>query len=214
MVVVGDGEERESAVYDIWGPTVNKAWALDRGKRGYMANRKNGPMGVVPPNPDGSFAIPLMTGDLARTFVALSASGWSASAAVGYLCPEILIDRLEIVAAIWLSTPEVHHALAEANGGAWHELSEDERVSIALQQHRAQCARYLVTHRLEEAAGVELTKIAMAREVLERFVSGTLDVQDPLLKAMQGILGKVAAGTVPAQTVGLELDPAVPEEIL
>ena len=176
-----------------------------------MAKRAKGPIGVVSSNPEG-FAIPIMTRDLARTFVALTGSGWSASAAVGYLCPEVSIERQELVVAVWLRMPEMDRALAEANGGAWHELSEDERVSLALQQHRAQCARYLVTHRLEEAMGVELTKMAMAREVLERFVAGTLDVQDPLLKAMQGILEKVSVGMVPAQTVGMELDPAVPEE--
>ena len=176
-----------------------------------MQKRTKGPMGVVPPNPEG-FQIPIVTWDLARTFVALTGAGWSVGRAVGYLCPEVSVERLEIVAAVWLRTPEVEQALSQANGGAWHELSEDERVSIALQQHRAQCAHYLVTHRLEEAAGVELTKIEMARGVLERFVAGTLDVQDPLLKAMQGILGKVAAGAVPAQTVGATLDPAGPEE--
>ena len=176
-----------------------------------MAKQVKGPIGIVPPNPD-MWVIPEVTRELARTFVALTGAGWSVSSAVGYLCPEVKVVQQEVVAAVWLRTPEVEQALAEANGGAWHELSEEERVSIALQQHRAQCAHYLVTHRLEEAAGVELTKIEMARGVLERFVAGTLDVQDPLLKAMQGILGKVAAGSVPAQTVGLELDPAVPEE--
>ena len=176
-----------------------------------MPKRSRGQIAVVPPDPTG-FVLPAVTWELARTFVALTSAGWSPAGAVGYLCPEVSIERVELVAAVWLRTPEVEEALAQANGGAWHEISEEERIAVALQQHRAQCARYLVTHRLEEAAGVELTKIEMARGVLERFVAGTLDVQDPLLKAMQGILGKVAAGTAPAQTVVAELDPAVPEE--
>ena len=173
--------------------------------------KKKPTLTMVPPNAEG-FQIPLVTMEMARTFAALTGAGWSPSEAVGYLCPEVTCERLELVAAVWVRTSEVQQALAEANGGRWHELSEEERMAIALSQHRAQCARYLMRHRLDEAIGVELTKIEMARGVLERFVSGTLDVQDPLLKAMQGILGKVAAGAVPAQTVGLDLDPAVLEE--
>jgi len=98
----------------------------------------------------------------------------------------------------------VRDAVNRLNQGEWHTLSDDQRISIALTKHRAECAYFLYTHPLEDAGGADLAKIELAREVLEKFTQGAIDPTDPLAafaRAAKDIMAQ-AMGPTPAQLAG------------
>jgi len=170
---------------------------------------RNRPAPAVPePAPPEGSSVPLFDEGVAQQFAQLLAAGLSQTQATRYIVPSLRGQVLDRVAAKWANSRLVLDAVTALNAGAWHQLSDDQRISIALTQHRADCAYFLYTHRLEDASAEEMAKIEMAREVLEKFTQGAIDPTDPLAafaRAAKEIMAG-ALGPTPAQLAGATVD--------
>mgnify|MGYP001567908286 CR=1 FL=1 len=147
-------------------------------------------------NPVADFpGVPALDPRLAETLALLLEAGLSPEASVWELMPEAPEATVARTAPRWVRDPRVVAAISRLRGGHWHELSPDQRMAVALGAYRAQCARFLVTHRFEEAGGAELAKLETARAVLEKFTAGGIDPTDPLAafaRAAEGIMRAAA----------------------
>ena len=165
---------------------------------------------VPPPAPETSIVVtaPPMTADLAAEVAAFLHAGMSMSEALVYIVSGIDQDTAERTAIRWSRHPLVLEAVSTLNGGAWQHLEDETRIGLALRKHRIECARFLMTHPLAEAGGVELAKIEMARKVLEAFTAGGLDPTDPLTAFARAAKEIMAAslGPTPAQRAGATFD--------
>ena len=159
--------------------------------------------------------VPPMTADRAAELAAFLHAGMSAAEALIYLLPGVDPDTVERTAIRWSRHPLVLEAVASLNGGLWHRLEDDTKIGVALRKHRIECAHFLMTHRLDEATGVGITKIEMARKVLEAFTAGGLDPADPLTafaRAAKEIMAG-ALGPTPAQQAGGHFDYREPADL-
>ena len=163
-------------------------------------------------NPIAEFiGVPVLDPLLAETFALLLEAGVSPVAAVWELVPEAPAETVERTAQRWVRDRLVLDAVSRLHGGLWHELSPDQRMSVALGVYRAQCAHYLVTHRFDEASAGELAKLETARAVLEKFTAGGIDPTDPLAafaRAAEGIMRSAAERKAPGVLASLEDDEA------
>ena len=151
--------------------------------------------------------VPVLDLLLAETFALLLEAGVSPEAAVWELVPEAPAETVVRMATKWVRDPLVVQAVSQLHGGKWHELSPDQRMSVALGVYRAQCARYIVTHRFEEASAGELAKLETARAVLEKFTAGGIDPSDPLAafaRAAEGIMRSAAERKAPGVLASLD----------
>ena len=155
--------------------------------------------------------VPVLDPLLAETFALLLEAGVSPDAAVWELVPEAPAETVERTAKRWVRDPLVLEAVSRLHGGQWHELSPDQRMSVALGVYRAQCAHYLVTHRFDEASAGEVGKLEIARAVLEKFTAGGIDPTDPLAafaRAAEGIMRSAAERKTPGVLASLDDDEA------
>ena len=159
--------------------------------------------------------VPPMTADHAAELAAFLHAGMSVSEALFCMFPGVDPDTVERTAIRWSRHPLVLAAVALMNGGAWHRLEDETRIGVALRKHRIECAHFLMTHPLAEAVGVDLSKIEMARKVLETFSAGGMDPTDPLTafaRAAKEIMAG-AVGQTPAQQAGGGYDYRTPDEL-
>jgi hypothetical protein len=155
--------------------------------------------------------VPVLDFPLAETFALLLEAGVSPEAAVWELVPEAPAETVVRTAGKWVRDPLVVAAVSRLHGGTWHELSPDQRMSVALGAYRAQCARFLVTHRFDDASAGVLAKLETARAVLEKFTAGGIDPTDPLAafqRAAEGIMRSAAERKAPGVLASLDEDEA------
>jgi len=156
---------------------------------------------------DGA-SVPTLDAAIAGQLAQLLAAGIPPEGAVQYIVPDMRGRPLTRLTHKWMGSRLVREAVSLLNAGEWHTLSDDQRMSIALTKHRAECAYFLVSHSLESAGPAEVAKIEMARGVLEKFTQGAIDPSDPLAafaRAAKDIMA-AALGPTPAQLAGSTID--------
>ncbi len=123
---------------------------------------------------------PVLDAQLADELALLLETGLTEDMAVHALVPGISPEACARAVVRWMKHPLMLGAVTTLHGGKWHRLTPDQRISLALSKHRAQCARYLMETEFSSTTGLAFTKLSEARSVLEKFTAGEIDPSDPL----------------------------------
>ena len=90
---------------------------------------------------------------------------------------------------LWPQQPEVREAIeALAGGQPWHQLSDEARWELALQQHYSELAYILWTTNYAEAEGPTRTKVDTCRTAIEAKVAGMAGRDSPLAQFYHDLL--------------------------
>ena len=159
--------------------------------------------------------VPAFDARLADELALMLDTGLTAIEAVQYLIPGVNLDLVPQVARKWSMHPLMPPAISRLHGGDWHKLTPDQRIEVGIKKHLAECARFLITNKFENATGADLSKMNIARDVLLK-VTGDLDSSDPLAvflaRTAKGIMEK-ALGQTPAQQAGSDVDYRAKDEL-
>lgn len=116
----------------------------------------------------------------AGQFVLMLRAGLPAEQAILYFIE--IDDPMEMrkILSTWLRSRTVSRAQLIADGARWEEMSLDDRITTALEQHYSSLAYLLRSVNYLNANAVDKAKIDQAREALERKVAGTAGKGDAL----------------------------------
>jgi hypothetical protein len=126
----------------------------------------------------------------ALNFALMLLAGASASVASSYFLPPGY-GQVDVEEAVdtWPRQPEVLKALQTLTGGVpWHEMSDEERINLALKKHRNEMAFMLWTMNYAEVSGVDKAKLDTCRESLEAVIAGTAGKGNEMEQFYQEIL--------------------------
>jgi hypothetical protein len=120
------------------------------------------------------------TDDQALQFALILQAGLPATQAIQYFTESS--DPLELgqLAAKWLRSKVVKQAQTRLMGRAWAEMSLDERINKALDQHYAGMAWLLFSTHYVDASSSDKGKLDSARQALEARRAGTAGKGDAL----------------------------------
>ena len=74
--------------------------------------------------------------------------------------------------AVWMKSKLVRSALLSLQGKTWQEMTLEEQMKVALDQHYAQLAYYLYSHNIADLTTTEKMKSDTARQALEAKLAG------------------------------------------
>lgn len=136
----------------------------------------------------------------ALAFALMLQSGLPAAEAILYFTEDIS-DPNELAAILkkWQSSTKVKRAMLTLMRKPWQELSLDEKITTALNNHYSQLAYLLFSHNYIEVGSAEKTKLDTARVALEQKLAGMSGKTDALTRFFDDI----ASGK-------LHLNPIVP----
>jgi hypothetical protein len=121
------------------------------------------------------------TADQALQFAIMLRAGLPASDAIVYFT-DGSEDAAELTYKLqeWQKSSSVKAAMLTLMGKSWQDMTLDEQISTALNQHYAGLAYYLFSHNYSEVASHDKPKIDTARAALEARQAGTAGRGDAL----------------------------------
>ena len=119
-------------------------------------------------------------------------SGAPVTDAVRYFLPATASDADRAVATEqWPAQAEVLEAIQRYTGGeAWHQMADQDRMSVALKKHYNEMAYYLWTANYAEMTGNEKLKADTCRVALETKLAGMAGQESPLARFYHDMLAK------------------------
>jgi hypothetical protein len=120
-------------------------------------------------------------------------AGISAYEALAHLRPGIDDDEVRReLATKWAGTRTLSDAIDRLNGGPWVDMTEDQRLEIAQARHYSELAYFIMSHSVEEAAGLDYKKLIDAREAIAQRLAG----QEGRGDAFDQFMRKLVSGEV------------------
>ncbi len=120
------------------------------------------------------------TSDQSMSFAIMLHAGVPASDAILYFTESS--DPAEIAGMLkdFSTSRTVAAALRSLEGPAWEELTLADKITRALNQHRAGMAYFLYRNHFAEVGAADQAKLNQARAALESYQAGTAGQSDPL----------------------------------
>jgi len=128
----------------------------------------------------------------AEQFALMLLSGAPIRDAVGYFLDENSPEEVVMDAAeMWPGQDEVLIALEKYTGGqAWHKMSDQQRLEVALKKHYNEMAYFLWSSNYAEIDGKERLKADTCRSALEVKIAGMAGQDSPLSRFYSDMLDK------------------------
>ena len=128
----------------------------------------------------------------AEQFALMLLSGAPIRDSVGYFLDENSPEEVVLDAAeTWPGQDEVLIALEKYTGGqAWHKMSDQQRLEVALKKHYNEMAYFLWSSNYAEIDGKERLKADTCRSALEVKVAGMAGQDSPLARFYSDMLDK------------------------
>jgi hypothetical protein len=124
---------------------------------------------------------PPMTPALAVVFAKLLQAGCPEDRAVLYVYPHLPVEQIGPTARLWKHHKDVVAAITEANGGAWFDLTTEQRAKIAIDKSNSEAFFYLWDTNFAAAAGKDdLEKLKLARVITKEALGMAPDESDPM----------------------------------
>lgn len=114
---------------------------------------------------------------------------------------------VEQAAFKWSRNPAVARESERLMGGAWEEMSLDQRIKKAVEKHYAEKAYFLFSRNYSLLEGAELTKAQAALRVLEQRMAGTSGQATP----MEEFYRDLQAGKLDSRLKQAQIRPALKE---
>jgi hypothetical protein len=133
------------------------------------------------------------TKDQALQFMVMVNAGLPASHAIMYFLPEDT-ERGEVaqVLAKWMRSKAVQDAQVALQGKSWQEMTLDERIHRAVDNHYSQLAYLLFSTNYVEVGATDKSKLDTARQALEAKLAGVAGKTDALSQFFNDInTGKI-----------------------
>lgn len=118
--------------------------------------------------------------DQALQFAIMLGAGLPASEAILYFTESEDPRELQEMLSGWMRSRAVKSAMAELQGKAWTDMSLEEQINNALNQHYRGLAYFLHSHHYAEVGEKDKAKLDTARNALEAKVAGTAGKGDAL----------------------------------
>lgn len=125
--------------------------------------------------------------DQALQFAIMLQAGLPASEAILYFTDERDPGSLGEILGDWLKSRALKSAQLALMRRPWQELSLEERIRYALDQHYSQLAYFLFSHHVTEMGAADHTKATTARQALEAKLAGQAGRQDALSRFFDDI---------------------------
>jgi hypothetical protein len=143
--------------------------------------------------------------DQAKQFCIMLQAGLPASQAILYFTETSDPGELAGTLKAWMRSRVVRKAQQELMGKSWQQMSLEERIKTALDQHYAGLAYLLFSTNYVEAGSVEKGKLDSARVALEAKMAGTAGKTDALSQFFADInSGKVKLSKPAPAFMGLQ----------
>jgi len=128
----------------------------------------------------------------ADQFALMLLSGAPLSDAVGYFLPLTSPpDFAELAADTWPQQAEVVAALQRYSGGEeWHQMTDAQRLEVAIKKHYNEMAYFLWTTNYVDAGGNEKLKADTCRIAIETKLAGLAGQESPLSRFYHDMLAK------------------------
>lgn len=131
----------------------------------------------------------LPTKEEAWQFALMLGSGMPSSEAIAYFFPdEPDANILRSIHDRWVKSEAVSDATLRLQGKAWQQMSAEEKIRLALDNHYAQLAYFLYSRNYVELEGTGRQKADTARQALEAKLSGMAGKMDALTRFYDDIL--------------------------
>ena len=126
----------------------------------------------------------------AEQFALMLLSGAPIRDVVGYFLDENSPEEVVMDAAeMWPGQDEVLIALEKYTGGqAWHKMSDQQRLEVALKKHYNEMAYFLWTTNYTECDGAAKLKADTCRQSIEAKVAGMSGKESPLASFYHDLL--------------------------
>ena len=133
-----------------------------------------------------------LTSPEADQFALMLLSGAPVTDGIRYFLDPLTPDELLAEAADqWPQQSEVLDALQRYTGGeAWHTMTDQQRLEIAIKKHYNEMAYYLWTVNYVEADGQDKLKADTCRQALETKLAGLAGQESPLARFYHDMLAK------------------------
>lgn len=122
----------------------------------------------------------LPSSDEALQFAVMLSAGVPAEHAICYFTETSDAAELALILNKWQRSPEVQRAQKIIDGKGWQDMTLEEKIDAALNQHYASLAYLLKTVNYATAGQSEKPKLDSARSALEAKKAGTAGREDPL----------------------------------
>jgi hypothetical protein len=156
-------------------------------------------------------AIPLKPDeDQATQFCIMLRAGLPAEEAILYFLPPDA-DKAQAMDVVsrWQRCRAVKKAMLKLLGKGWHEMSLDEKIHAALEQHYAALAYLLFSTNYISAGTSEKTKIDTARTALEQKLAGMAGQGDALSRFLDDLrTGRIQPVKAPVALPAIAVPPA------
>jgi hypothetical protein len=128
------------------------------------------------------------TSEQAMQFCIMLRAGLPASDAIMYFADGVTDpSELSYMLQDWTKSSAVKTAMMKLMGKPWQDMTLDEQIKTALDQHYAGLAYFLFSHNYSEVATHDKGKIDTARMALEAKVAGTAGKGDALSQFMDDL---------------------------
>ena len=122
-----------------------------------------------------------ITPDLAKQFALMINAGLPAEEAILYFAQDVTDPaQLSYMLQDWLKSREFRRAQLEQMGKSWTDMSLDERIRYALDQHYSGLAHFLFSHNYSSLGATDKAKADTARQALEAKLAGTAGKGDAM----------------------------------
>lgn len=118
--------------------------------------------------------------DQAIQFAIMLQAGLPASEAILYFVSPEDPTELTLLLRKWMQSKAVKEATRELLGKSWTEMTLEEKIKTATDNHYAQLAYFLFSHNYTEMNQTDKAKADTARQALENKLAGTSGKTDAL----------------------------------
>jgi hypothetical protein len=133
--------------------------------------------------------------DEALQFAIMLQAGLPASEAILYFIQPEDPQELALVLRKWLASAAVKEATKVLLGKSWTEMTLEEKIKTATDNHYAQLAYFLFSHNYSDLGTTDKAKADTARQALEAKLAGTAGKGDALSQFFSDInSGKIKLG--------------------
>jgi hypothetical protein len=135
------------------------------------------------------------TKDQAFQFAIMLQAGLPASEAILYFVQPEDPQELAIILRKWIHSAAVKEATSQLLGKSWVNMTLEEKIKTATDNHYAQLAYFLFSHNYSDLGTVDKAKADTARTALEAKMAGVAGKTDALSQFFDDInSGKIKLG--------------------